>query len=670
MPHRLLAVFVLLAATAAPAAASIPDGVLHDILIHEQARNGQDGVLAALTQDKNPDVRARAYRALGRLQDPALLETLAHGLTDSKEPVREEAAFAVGQLFDSTAAVSALREAYPSEKSLVVRTRLIEALGKCGDSGTVSFLAGLLGSAESPLAYQAAQALGVLAARGVSIESSAPQLRLALMSPDPDLRWRAAFAVQRGKVKGAVTGLMRALKEKDSLTLIFASRAATALGVKTLTEYAVPLLKNEDWRVRVEALRVLGACKGDFYASQASLLLDDHNPHVMLTAIATMGKLADGGGLGRLKELSDRSDWRIRGAILKANAVGSGDGSLGDLIQILKDPDWHIRYACAEALGSLKSEQALLLMEKMTNDESPQVATAVVNSLVTFPQRHAAELLRSFLDSGDPAVLTGAANAVGQRFDRSAVPGILAAYDKLQSPVDTEVMTALLDALGAILSSTPADDPIGSYAPEDSSRAMALLEAARHDTDVNVAAAAARARARITGEEVPPAAATSYQVPAEFDIDLAMSLATGSKKPVAHIVTDEGTITIRLLGEDAPGTVANFVTLVRRGFYNGLTFHRVVADFVTQGGDPRGDGWGGPGYTIRCEYNPVPYGTGTVGMALSGKDTGGSQFFITHSPQPHLDGKYTVFGEVTEGMTVLDQIEVGDVINEITLDGI
>jgi cyclophilin family peptidyl-prolyl cis-trans isomerase len=158
-------------------------------------------------------------------------------------------------------------------------------------------------------------------------------------------------------------------------------------------------------------------------------------------------------------------------------------------------------------------------------------------------------------------------------------------------------------------------------------------------------------------------------VPSELDLDLALALAKG-EAPVARIVTAKGTVGIRLLPQEAPGTVANFITLVRRGFYNGLAFHRVVADFVTQGGDPRGDGWGGPGYAIRCEYNPVPYLTGTVGMALSGKDTGGSQFFITHSPQPHLNGRYTVFGEVVEGLEVLDRIQIGDQIDEIRLEGI
>jgi cyclophilin family peptidyl-prolyl cis-trans isomerase len=132
-----------------------------------------------------------------------------------------------------------------------------------------------------------------------------------------------------------------------------------------------------------------------------------------------------------------------------------------------------------------------------------------------------------------------------------------------------------------------------------------------------------------------------------------------------YIDTDRGTIQVELAVLDAPLTVDNFVTLARKGFFNGLPIHRVVADFVVQDGDPRGDGEGGPGYTIRDELNEREYLRGTVGMALDWPDTGGSQFFITLSPQPHLDARYTVFGRVLSGMEVVDQIQQWDVIRRI-----
>ena len=150
--------------------------------------------------------------------------------------------------------------------------------------------------------------------------------------------------------------------------------------------------------------------------------------------------------------------------------------------------------------------------------------------------------------------------------------------------------------------------------------------------------------------------------------DYRRALARVGKRVRAVVTTTKGSFTIELLPEAAPLTVDNFVQLAQRSFFNGITIHRVVPNFVIQDGDPRGDGNGGPpNHTIRCEINEVPYDRAAVGMALSGKDTGSSQWFVTHSPQPHLDGGYTVFGRVIVGMEVVDNIIRGDVIRSIVI---
>ncbi len=130
--------------------------------------------------------------------------------------------------------------------------------------------------------------------------------------------------------------------------------------------------------------------------------------------------------------------------------------------------------------------------------------------------------------------------------------------------------------------------------------------------------------------------------------------------PRVVLETNRGEIEISTLPNAAPIHVANFLELAEKGFYDGLLWHRVAPNFVIQGGDPRGDGWGGPGYTLRDEINRQKFQRGTVGMPKAGKDTGGGQIFITHLPTPHLDGNYTVFGRVSRGMEVVDSIEVGD----------
>ena len=139
--------------------------------------------------------------------------------------------------------------------------------------------------------------------------------------------------------------------------------------------------------------------------------------------------------------------------------------------------------------------------------------------------------------------------------------------------------------------------------------------------------------------------------------------------PQVTFQTSKGNIVLELAEDDAPNTVANFISLAEKGFYDGLTFHRVIADFMIQGGCPQGTGTGGPGYVIADEFSPrLRHASGVISMANAGANTGGSQFFITHVPCPHLDNKHAVFGRVTSGMEVVDAIQKGDKITQVTVD--
>ncbi|MDF1612306.1 peptidylprolyl isomerase [Stygiobacter electus] len=153
-----------------------------------------------------------------------------------------------------------------------------------------------------------------------------------------------------------------------------------------------------------------------------------------------------------------------------------------------------------------------------------------------------------------------------------------------------------------------------------------------------------------------------WKTPPEMTIDV-------DKDYKALIVTTKGIIELKLYPQFAPKTVNNFVFLANEGFYNGVTFHRVIEDFVIQGGDPTGTGRGGPGYRFEDEVknNPLKHERGVISMANAGQNTNGSQFFITHSPQPHLNGKHTVFGKVINGLDVVDSIQQGDKMIEVKI---
>jgi peptidyl-prolyl cis-trans isomerase B (cyclophilin B) len=157
-------------------------------------------------------------------------------------------------------------------------------------------------------------------------------------------------------------------------------------------------------------------------------------------------------------------------------------------------------------------------------------------------------------------------------------------------------------------------------------------------------------------------AAKKWNTPPDMQIDL-------KKNYVASIETERGTIEIQLYPQHAPKTVNNFVFLAKEGFYDGLTFHRVISNFMIQGGDPTGTGTSGPGYKFGDETynNPLKHETGALSMANAGPNTNGSQFFITHSPQPHLNGHHTVFGKVIKGQDVVNAIKQGDHMTKITI---
>jgi cyclophilin family peptidyl-prolyl cis-trans isomerase len=253
------------------------------------------------------------------------------------------------------------------------------------------------------------------------------------------------------------------------------------------------------------------------------------------------------------------------------------------------------------------------------------------------------------LNSDDPVVRAAAANALGELKPPGGAAALAEAYRLGQRDATYVARAASLGALAA-------------YGAAD---AVPVLNAALADKDWAV-----RVRAAALLKGLDPASDADVRMrPAPTSHAAEFYAAPGIVTPPVstqiYFEVDRGLIQIELAVLDAPLTVESFITLARRKFFDGLPFHRVVPDFVVQGGDPRGDGEGGPGCTIRDELNERPYLRGTVGMALDWADTGGSQFFITHAPQPQLDDRYTVFGRVIEGMEIVDQIQPWDVIRRV-----
>src|SRR5262249_20139288 len=344
----------------------------------------------------------------------------------------------------------------------------------------------------------------------------------------------------------------------------------------------------------------------------------------------------------------------IRAAALASTAVYDPQNFVTVLSGLDADSNWTVRAALATVLGTLPSEVGLPRLTVMLSDTDARVVPAVLRSIGKLRPSNTAAIMLDRLKAEDPAVRAAAASVLGELKPPNAAQPLADAFRLGQRDPTYIARAAALDALG-------------KYGPGESA---SVLQEGLTDRDWAV-----RVRAAALVKQFDPggvggnADRTIRPAPVRIPLDAYATprLIAPQISTQAYVDTDRGTIQIQLAVLDAPLTVENFVQLARTGFFNGLNVHRVVPDFRLQTGAPRSEGEGGPGYTIRDELNQLPYLRGTVGMALDWADTGGSQFFITHSPQPHLDAKYTAFGRVVAGMEIVDALQQGDVIRRVRI---
>jgi cyclophilin family peptidyl-prolyl cis-trans isomerase len=355
---------------------------------------------------------------------------------------------------------------------------------------------------------------------------------------------------------------------------------------------------------------------------------------------------------------------------VRSTVAGALVGLLGAAAQphimpLLRDTNLGVRNKVTEMLGDLETGAALERLTASLADTTARSTRVFAASGLEKMRGSAAPAVPTLvraLGDGSDAVAAGSAGALGAigASAAAAAPALARAYDRWNGPAEGDTRIAAVNALAALVDSTegmPLQDTVRIAFRSIARRALTdpeprvrdavrtALRKALGDAEVDaLARASRRVRAPRAARRVAPPAAPYESM----------------RSAHAVIRTERGEIRLRLFPDDAPQTVANFAALADRGYFDGLVVHRVVPNFVIQDGDPDSTGWGGPGYAIPDEFNRHRYLTGTLGMALSGPDTGGSQWFITHSPQPHLDGRYTVFGEVVDGMDVVNATEESD----------
>jgi cyclophilin family peptidyl-prolyl cis-trans isomerase/HEAT repeat protein len=628
--------------------------------------------LVSLLKDDEARVRRRAALAIGRTRVAEGAAPLAALLAGDGDPeVRQMAAFALGLLGQASSSeplVAALKDPEP-----LVQGRAAEALGAIGHKPsadaiaammTVHVKAGALSGIEpDDLEYPkpaAAEAVRLGAYALVRLGAFAPLSSvLTDGSGQPISRWwPVAYAFRRVGDARAAPILQALLTGDGTFTRAFAARG---LGVVKDARAVEPLLgilgnEREVTIVRVEAARSLA----DLSAAAAAPLLTKiltargADPNLRLEAAAALGQLAVPSAADLLIELLSDPWPAMRAAALGALARTDADTFLLALSGLDADPQWPVRAATATALATLGRDRAAPRLTAMLKDADQRVIPAVLTALAAIDAPNVEATLIERLKADDPVVRQAAANGLATLKAAKSSSALLAAYDQAEKDPTYVARAAILAALVTI----------------DGAAARPIVERAMRDRDwaIRVRAAALMRTldqaADVSG--IRPAPATPL---AELN-DLP-PLINPTVSPMVYLDTEKGMIQIELAVLDAPRTVTNFISLARRNFLGATPFHRVVPNFVVQDGDPRGDGEGGPGYTIRDEINQRPYLRGSVGMALDWEDTGGSQFFITVSPQPHLDGRYTVFGRVVAGMEVVDRLTQGDQIRSVRVwDGV
>lgn len=606
------------------------DAVLLKIKDYQDRRLSDS--LVQYFSSKNPFYREDAALAFASIQDSAIVGRLGKLLSgDSIAAVRKAAAYALGQT-PSSKSESILVNAMADEKDRRVYAEILESYGKVTRNWRLE-----VHDDDSIVLHGIAWSFYRSGIKGTSDDSIFNADASFLLNP----------AVMQSTRLGSAHYFARSARdfERFQKTIIASARWDRSIDVRIASTLAlgkimtdssriaaqIILQEDSDYRVRISAIRALQSFPFDQIWSFVLKSLHDENINVgiasseVIKTTATKAYWKD-----ILLSAREAKNWRIQANLYEAALGATGDNGLAEEIRALYSKTSN-PYHKATLLVALQHtiSSCEFIQEQLLNATVPVVRSASATSLVAMNygksfepalRKRFATFYINAIKTGDPAVIGTIAGALadpelGYKNVVDDYTFLYAAKQRLSLPKDNEAMQPL-------------------------EAAIALFEERKLPTVVNNA----------------------------FNHPIDWSLVTRiPRDQKAVIATTKGKITVRLFVEEAPGSVANFVQLVEARYFDDKYFHRVVPNFVIQTGCNRGDGWGSEDYSIRSEFSGRRYKTGSVGMASAGKDTEGTQWFITHSPTPHLDGRYTIFAEVESGMDVVHQIEVGDKILNIEL---
>ncbi len=607
---------------------------------------------------KDPTYRYAAVKAFGSIQDKTVLDSLAILLNDPLEKIRMAAAHAIGQQRDLRGEqflIGAFEQLDSLGKYKNANGAILEAVGRCASRDFLTALSSISTYSPTDTALLTGQARGIYryALRNIIIpEGTSKQLTFVNnLTYPPSVRLIAANYLARAKgieISDNVEALAQTFEtDKDPKIRMALALALGKINQPRASQVLLSALNSEkDYRVKCNIIRALKNFEYDAVKPDILLALEDENLHVAQTAAAffvSNGVPQEANSYRKkAKELENNS---VQGLLYEAanrhlpnymtntrNAINyelrnkyeasTNPYERTQLLKALAEYGWNYKYIQKQlpvVQTTMEKTGIIEALSKITNDVD--FYKIFGGSFTNVSKEIGVQYIQA-IKSGDIGMIAIAAGALKNE--------------------NIDFKTLLLDSLPVMetaLKNLPLPASIETY--------NALEKTIAH----------------FKGQkEGPPSRVATNHL-----IDTTL-LATLSTAPNATIKTNKGNIILQLSPLDAPGSVLNFIQLATKDFYNNIKFHRVVPNFVIQGGCPRGDGFGGLDYTIRSELPISHYDQeGYIGMASAGRHTEGTQFFITHSPTPHLDGNYTIFGKVTNGMDVVHNIMVGDSIQNVTI---
>jgi cyclophilin family peptidyl-prolyl cis-trans isomerase/HEAT repeat protein len=639
------------AAPPPPAAFATPGEARATLLMREDERRYDESVLSAGVASPDPAVRKAAAHAIGEIADPRGLKLLEDLAGDPDASVRAAAALGI-EISRDPAETPALLPLL-KDSSSAVRCAAARAAGILARADGQDALVAAL-----PTAPPAVRPCILYALAPFNTEPAAEAARGFVRDADPEIRRAAIYAISRTPVESSRETLSSALTVGDPDAAAFAARGLGLIGDPASLSALGQALDSRDPGVLESAMIAIeqieekkGTAIPADRIARIVALASSSDPNVALSALFGLRQfLGDRDAARAVNTQAASGTGRRRQVALYSAIAAYRERGKPFLDSAANSTDVALRAAAAESLAYLSEGFAAPYRERFLADAEPVVREAAVNSFPADTLHHVA--LAALLTDKDAGV-------------RSAV------LDRLGSIGDPAVLPELARGLAGAQADSIPDAAISAVTAASRFRdadARALLNSALSFPRAVVRHLARRALIdlfRADPASLPEASFTTGKTIADY-----RRILEGSARPsAATVVTSRGTFSFDLDGTDAPLTVENFRSLAGRKFFDGTPIHRVVPNFVVQAGDPSGTGHGGPGYEIRDEISSLGYARGTVGMALDGADTGGSQFFVTLSPQPHLDGRYTVFGRVKSGQDVLERIEQGDRIVTATVAG-